>query len=304
MRVALKFSIVIATRDRADFLDAALASLATQRDGPTFEVVVVDNGSKDTTARVVERYANAYRAADGPSFETHYVFASEPNRGAARNAGIAAATGDIVAFVDDDVVLPERFLFAHARAHARSRGVAVSGPILNVPTAIRRPRPGPANYSGAFFCTCNVSVARAALDAVGGFDERFKLYGWEDTELGLRLRRSGIRRAFAWDAYLWHIKPQAVETLEVVLAKTIERAQMAGLLLCKDASLRTKLATGAYGFNLVRSALLAPPWSLPFFRSVATNERVPAALRGFARAQLLDGSYTRALRAAIAERRA
>lgn len=290
----MTFSIVIATKDRSGFIAAALASLATQRDAPVFEVVIVDNGSRDDTAELVRGLMSTAR------YPVRYVYCGEPNRAKARNAGISVATGEIVAFVDDDVVLPERFLFAHASAHARFRNAAVSGPILNVPHAAARARPGLGHYSGAFFCTCNVSVGRAALEAVGGFDERFKLYGWEDTELGLRLRRHGVRRAFAWKAYLWHIKPAAVETLDVVLRKTLERAQMAGLLLRKDPSPRTKLATGAYGFNFVRSAALAPPWSLDWYRELATNERLPAALRGFARAQLLDGSYTRELRAAVA----
>lgn len=290
----MKFSIVIATRNRAASLADAIASLARQIDAPPYELVVVDNGSTDGTAALVRERAGSV------AFEIRYLYAGEPNRGAARNAGIARATGDIVAFVDDDVVLPERFLFAHATAHARARESAVSGPILNVPGASVRPLPSLANYTGAFFCTCNVSVAKRALDAVGGFDERFKLYGWEDTELGLRLRRHGVRRAFAWDAYLWHVKPVTVETLDVVLHKTLERAAMAGLLLRKDPSLRTKLATGAYGLNLARSAVLAPGWSLERFRALAENEGAPAALRAFARGQFLDGSYTRALRAALA----
>ena len=45
-------------------------------------------------------------------------------------------------------------------------------------------------------------MPRASYDAVGGFDESFDLYGWEDTELGIRLRRAGVARRFAWDAYL------------------------------------------------------------------------------------------------------
>lgn len=290
----MKFSVVIATRDRVGFLATALESLATQIDAPSYEVVVVDNGSRDATEALVRERA-ATRA-----FPLHYVYAAEPNRGAARNAGIVRASGDVVAFVDDDVVLSERFLFAHATAHAHSRGRAVSGPIVNVPDTTVRVLPNLANYSGAFFCTCNVSVERSALVDVGGFDERFDLYGWEDTELGLRLRGHGVRRAFAWDAFLWHIKPEKIETLDVVAQKTRERAAMAGRLLRKNASLRTKLATGAYGLNLARSAILAPAWSLAGFRALATNEAMPAVVRAIARGQYLDGAYTHALRAAIA----
>ena len=93
-----------------------------------------------------------------------------------------------------------------------------------------------------------------------------------------------------------------METLQSVLDKTIERAQMAARFLGKDSSLRTKLATGAYGLNLARSAVFAPPWSLEWYRRLAASEHVPAPLRAFARAQFLDGSYTSALRRALAER--
>jgi hypothetical protein len=292
----MRLSVVIATKDRAAFLERAFDSLDGQRGAPAFEVVIADNGSRDGTRALVE--ARAASAA----YPVAYVCVPQPNRGAARNAGIAAASGAIVVFVDDDVWLPDGFLAAHAAAHARSAAPsAVSGPILNVPSYDVRPAPTWANYSGAFFCTCNVSVPRDALLAVGGFDERFDLYGWEDTELGLRLRRSGVRRRFAWDAHLRHIKPPGTETYAVVEGKTLERARMAARLLRKDGSWRTKLATGAYRLNLARSAMLAPAWALPFFRRLATDERAPAALRAFGRAQALDGAYTQTLRRALAD---
>ena len=290
----MKLSVVIATKDRAAFLARTLDSLASQSGAPAFEVVVVDNGSRDATAELVNG-----RTASVP-YRLKLVHVVQPNRGAARNAGIAAATGDVVVFIDDDVSLPQAFLAAHADAQRGVFPLAVSGPILNVPDYDVRPKPTFANYSGAFFCTCNVSVWRTALLAVGSFDESFDLYGWEDTELGLRLRAYDVRRAFAWPAYLWHIKPPKSETLDVVYAKTVERATMAARLLAKNNSLRTRLATGAYGLNFARSTLLAPRWSLPAYRNLATNPRVPRALAALARAQLLDGAYTSTLRRALA----
>ncbi len=293
----MKLSIVIATKDRAAYLDRALASLAAQRGAPPFEVIVVDNGSRDATAEVARRHA--------PALDLQLVREPQPNRGRARNAGVRAASGTHVVFVDDDVALPAGFLAAHGRAHAERarRGrpqAAISGPILNVPSYDDRPAPAGANYSGAFFCTCNVSVARAALERSGGFDERFDLYGWEDTELGLRLRGLGLRRAFAWPAYLYHIKPPRDETLEVVLRKTLERARMAARLLALDGGLRATLATGAYPLNVARSRLLAPGWSLPWYAGLATSPRVGAAVRALARAQLLDGAYVAEMRRARA----
>jgi len=287
-------SVVIATKDRANFLGRALESLARQGPAPAFEVLVVDNGSSDGTPELVRE-----RSAAAP-FALRLLSVPQPNRSAARNAGVRAALGAIVVFVDDDVYLPEGFLAAHAAAHAGVFPLAVSGPILNVPSYGYRPRPAWTNYSGAFLCTCNVSVPRTALVAAGGFDESFDLYGWEDTELGLRLRRRDVRRAFAWAAYLWHIKPPATETLEVVYEKTVERAQMAARLLRKDASVRTKLATGAYRLNFLRSAVLAPEWSFAFYRRLASAPGLPGAVRSIGRAQLLDGTYRSVLRRALA----
>jgi GT2 family glycosyltransferase len=280
----VKFSVVIATKDRAALLDGALASLRAQVGAPEFELVVVDNGSSDATPGV----ARAHGAA--------YAFVAEPNRGKARNAGIARATGDAIVFVDDDVVTPPHFLAAHAKAHDEDIfPLAVSGPIVNVPDASHRPEPTVANFSRAFFVTCNVSVRAASLRAVGGFDEDFDLYGWEDTELGARLRAHGVRRGFAKEAYLWHIKPPTPESLEDALDKAIEKARMAARFVRKMPTARIKLATGAYGFNLARARVLAPPIAQPLFAGLASSTRIPSALAQLARTALLDSVYTEEL---------
>ena len=280
----MKLSVVIATKDRAALLDGALASLRAQENSPAYELVVVDNGSSDATRAVARQHG------------AEYVFVAEPNRGKARNAGIDRAGGELVAFVDDDVVVPPHFVAAHAKAHAAEGDpLAVSGPIVNVPDSAHRPDPTAANFSRAFFVTCNVSVRAAALRAVGGFDEAFDLYGWEDTELGVRLRAHGVRRAFAWDAYLWHIKPPTPESLEDALGKAIEKARMAARFVRKNPNARNKLATGAYGPNLVRARVLNPGFLQPFFAGVASSQRVPSALAQLARGALLDSVYTEEL---------
>jgi len=277
-------SVVIATKDRAELLGAALASLRAQADAPPFEIVVVDNGSSDRTPAIAREHGAAY------------VFVAEPNRGKARNAGVAHATGELIVFVDDDVITPPHFVAAHARAHA-AEGVplAVSGPIINVPASEDRPAPTAANASRAFFVTCNVSLPRAPFEAAGGFDEAFDRYGWEDTELGVRLRARGVRRRFAWDAYLWHIKPPTPEALEDALGKAIEKARMAAQFVRKIPTTRVKLATGAYGFNLARARLLAPPLLQPLYAGLATSTRLPSVVSSIARGLLLDSVYTEEL---------
>ncbi|MBV8727607.1 MAG: glycosyltransferase family 2 protein [Candidatus Eremiobacteraeota bacterium] len=283
-----RLSIIIASKDRAGYLDQALRSISEQVGAPSIEVVVVDNGSSDATPQVVERARDAY------DFEISYLYEERPNRAAARNRGISVAQGEIALFVDDDVWLPPGFLDAHDRAHGR-RPVAVSGPIINVPTYHERPKPTLANFSRAFFCTCNVSVPLSALRDVHGFDQQFHLYGWEDTELGVRLRERGVRSKFCWDAYLYHIKPPAEQTLDVTLVRTLEKAQMAARFIRKNQSRRARLATGAHTWNFLRARALAPRWMLPFYAGFAADERVPPVLRAVARHQLLDGMYVHEL---------
>jgi len=151
------------------------------------------------------------------------------------------------------------------------------------------------NYSRAFLCTCNVSIPKPALDEAGGFDEAFRLYGWEDTELGVRLRDDGLRWKFSWDAYLWHIKPPQENTLDVETRKALEKARMARRFVEKQPSRRARMATGAYGLNLFRARYFLPDSLLAIYAGVATAENAPPALRALARAQFLDGMYTREL---------
>jgi glycosyltransferase involved in cell wall biosynthesis len=284
----MKISVVIATRNRAALLAGALASLRAQAGAPEIEIIVVDNGSTDDTRAVALGHG------------AHVVFEAQPNRALARNAGVAVASGEIVLFIDDDVVLPPYFVAAHARAHdAVIFPHVVTGPIINVPSAEVRPVPTFLNGSNAFFCTCNASVARNALNAVGGFDPAFDKYGWEDTELGARLRAFDVRRTFVWEAYLWHIKPPSTETLGYALEKTIEKARMAAKFVRKDPSSRAKLATGAYALNRLRAHVFAPRAAQPWLAGVATSTRVPATVARIARDLVLDSVYVDELERAL-----
>jgi GT2 family glycosyltransferase len=198
------------------------------------------------------------------------------------------------------VVLPPFFVAAHARAQdAAIFPHVVTGPIINVPSAGVRPVPTFLNGSNAFFCTCNASVPRNVLNAVGGFDPSFDKYGWEDTELGARLRAFDVRRTFVWEAYLWHIKPPAVETLDAALVKTIEKARMAAKFVRKDSSSRAKLATGAYTVNRLRAHVFAPRAAQPWLAGIATSARVPAPLARIARDLVLDSVYVDELERAL-----
>lgn len=292
----MRCSVVIATKDRAAQLARALDSLESQRGAPSFEVVVVDNGSSDHTRALVES-----RRERGP-IPMVYCREEVPNRGKARNRGIAAASGDIVLFCDDDVRAPAGWLLAHSDAHHRygDAALVVNGPIVNVASYDAEPQARASHYSGAFLCTCNASLPRAVLSAVGGFDEDFELYGWEDTELGMRLRAAGVRRRFDWSAAIWHVKLPQYDTLDEQARKAVEKARMARRLLAKHPTRRARMATGAHALNALRARFFIPQAGLALAAGVATDARVPAWLSSLARAHLLDGLYARELARALA----
>ncbi|MGA2759117.1 MAG: glycosyltransferase [Candidatus Cybelea sp.] len=286
----MDYSVVIATKDRQGYLRRTLESLGRQTEVAPFEVIVVDNGSTDGTRGVVE--ARAERVP-----RVRYVAEPQPNRGKARNRGVELAAGRYIVFCDDDVSLPPGWLAAHAAAQTGDDCV-VNGPILNVPSYAATPKPALANYSRAFLCTCNASLSREAFFRAGGFDETFDLYGWEDTELGVRLREANCRWKFAWDAFLWHIKPPAENTLEVESRKAIEKARMAGRFLGKHPSRRARLATGAHPLNLLRARYLLPDPLIAFYAGISSSG-APGWLRRLSRGQLLDALYARELLRAL-----
>ena len=249
-------------------------------------MIVVDNGSTDATRAVVERAAE--------SATVRYCFEPQANRGAARNRGVAQAGGKYIVFCDDDVRVPSGWIAAHMAAHGGDDDV-VNGPIVNVTDAAAEPRPRLGNYSHAFLCTCNVSLRKASFERCGGFDERFDLYGWEDTELGVRLRGNGARWRFAWDAYLWHVKSPDEAPLEVEARKAVEKARMARRFLEKHPSRRARMATGAHAVNLFRARYLLSEKYVALCAGIAADEKTPGWLRTVARGQFLDAVYSREL---------
>ncbi len=284
-------SVIIATHNRATELADCLASLGRQSTPDRFEVVVVDNGSQDATQSVIAQAAGGL---------VRGVWVPDPNRAKARNAGIAAARGAIIIFCDDDTIAPEHFVAEHVRAHqAQARPAVVSGPILNVPDKEQLIQPSARHYSRAFFCTCNVSVAKTDLEAVGCFDERYDLYGWEDTDLGIRLRARGLARVFAWPAYIYHIKPPRTMALARRRALAHEKGTMAARFVRKAPSWPVRLATGAYGANFARAAIVNAGPLRRFYERLARDSRPGSLASTLAAEALVDADYVDALRAAL-----
>lgn len=265
---APRVSVIIPTYNHAPLLAAALACLSAQtvpRDA--FEVVVADDGSTDETPAVLAA------AAGGLALRAVRL---EANRGraAARNAALRAARAPLVVFIDSDVLVPPAFLARHLALHqAAARPVVGRGPVVFVPRPEIPRRLPLVRSSPAFLDTANASVPRQAVFDAGLFDEAFRLYGWEDFDLGLRLQALGLPKVFSPAAVAFHVQPPPTpETLAAALAREEERARTAVHLLRKHPGWRTRLLVQdtpvqrAVHFLMAAGGLLPAPAALRLAR--------------------------------------
>ncbi len=192
----LTLSVVVISFNQADFLRRLVGQLLEQDYDPTAcEIIVVDDGSTDGSREWL-------RSQRDPRVKPLF---GEKDRGrsASRNTGIRAATGEIVVMIDGDHTVQRDFLAIHAARHARERCVVVGlshfadhpdfralNHYLNHGGASKRSPDAP--LPGRYFLTRNCSVPRDLLHEIGLFDERFRAWGGEDLDLGVRLERSGV----------------------------------------------------------------------------------------------------------------
>ena len=200
----VRVSVVVPTYHRPDLLARCLDALAAEDLDPgSFEILVADDAGSEDTRRQVEAFAAASRAA-----VRYLAVTCRHGPAAARNVGWRAARGDIIAFTDDDC-LPVRRWLAEGLAAFEEGVAAVSGrvivPLSQEPTDYERDTAG---LETAEFVTANCFCRRDALEAVGGFDERFAAAWREDSDLHFALLRSGRRIARAPGAAVVHpIRP-------------------------------------------------------------------------------------------------
>lgn len=224
MSGAMKYSIVIATYNRAADLRDTLRSLASlQPDGP-WEVLVVDNNSSDDTRAVV------VEAAAGFPADLRYVFERKQGRSPALNAGIAASRGEIIVTTDDDVRVPADWLNAAARGLSMLACDYVGGrvlPIWGAPRPAWLPNHGgkqwavialldygdqPIEFGARVPLGVNMAFRRDALARAGGFDpdtgrKAGTLLGQEVREWCIRARQAGLRGFYVPDMRLQHLIP-------------------------------------------------------------------------------------------------
>lgn len=203
--------IVIPTFNRHERLASTLRSIAAQT-VTTYRTFVVDDGSTPPVARTLDA-----ELADA-AHVTCITIEGNGGPARARNAGVAAGSAPIIAFVDDDVDPVPDWLQRHVAVNRKVESVATFGPLLAPPGW----QPTPWNWwesqtlareygkmeRGLYEPTCrqfftgNAALKRRDFEAAGGFNEA--LLRAEDIELGLRLQQRGVRFAFVPSAVGWH----------------------------------------------------------------------------------------------------
>jgi glycosyltransferase involved in cell wall biosynthesis len=203
-------SVVIPTYNRLPILRQCLEALERQEIAApirTYEVVLVDDGSTDDTVAWIR--ANQQRLP-----HVRLILQDHGGPAEGRNRGVEQARGDVIVFIDSDLVVLPDFLLRHAEAlerRWRQRGDRLCftyGAVVNT-ARFERPTSEPHklnDVSFAYFATGNVAIDRSLLERAGLFDTGFRLYGWEDLELGERLRRLGVElvRCPRAVGYHWH----------------------------------------------------------------------------------------------------
>jgi glycosyltransferase involved in cell wall biosynthesis len=200
-------SVVVCSYNGAGTLRDCLEGLAEQtyRD---YEVIVVNDGSTDDTSRIASEY------------DVRLIESENRGLSRARNTGLAAASGDIVAYIDADARPDDEWLSFLAARFAAGHDGAVGGPNLPWPAAGQVARAvanapgGPTHVlisddEAEHIPGCNMAFRRDVLDAIGGFDPQFRTAG-DDVDVCWRLRDAGVRIGFEPAAVVWHHRRDTV----------------------------------------------------------------------------------------------
>jgi glycosyltransferase involved in cell wall biosynthesis len=241
------FSIVIPTYNRLPILQKCLRALEIQtldsQIVTDYEIIVVDDGSTDGTIEWLQNSTTAL---------PHLNIYQQAHKGAsaARNLGVEQAQGDTIVFIDSDIVVTPTFLQCHADAllaAQQAQGddrVFTYGAVINTAN-FESPTSEPyklLDFSNAYFATTNVAIARHWLMEVGLFDLGFDLYGWEDLELGVRLKNQGILMVKCPAAVGYHWHPAfSLDRIPRLIEQELERGQMGVVFYKKHPTLDVKI---------------------------------------------------------------
>ncbi|HAL72350.1 MAG TPA: glycosyl transferase [Verrucomicrobiales bacterium] len=197
-----RISVIVCTYNGIATLRGCLESLARLR-YPDFEVLVIDDGSTKDIAGI---------AKDFP--QIRYVRQEHAGLSVARNLGASLATGEILAYTDDDCLVDEDWLTHLSLGFEDPQWTAAGGPNIPPPPrnrteAVVAAAPGaPAHVlltdiEAEHLPGCNLAIRKSALEAIGGFRPQYRVAG-DDVDVCWRLREAGGRLHFVPGAMVWH----------------------------------------------------------------------------------------------------
>jgi O-antigen biosynthesis protein len=236
-----RVSVVIACHNGQRTLKACLEA-ATQLAYPDFEIILVDDGSTDATSQIVLSCPNV-----------RYIHQQHHGLSVARNTGIAAATGEIIAFTDADCRPDEDWLYYLVQELLREGVAGAGGPNYlppddsRVAAAVMASPGGPTHVmltdrDAEHVPGCNMAFWRWALEELGGFDPAFHQAG-DDVDLCWRLLERGRRIGFSAGAMVWHYRRS---TVRAYLAQQFGYGEAEALLARKHPEYFNALGTSQW----------------------------------------------------------
>lgn len=242
-------SVVIPTVNREKILRRVIEGLIKQTyPAGRFEVVIVDDNSTDGTQDTVKELRQIHN-------NIRYIKQLPGKKGpaAANNLGIRNAAGDFILFINDDVIPDMHILEEHMKYHNKYQNIIVQGKVINTSSLdeLGKRHDG---YSGGYgklsfgyFTTWNCSIGKELLIKAGMFDEDFINLCWEDVELGLRLRKLGIRQKYNEKAFGYHYRSEfSMKQLGRVREKSINMGKNAMIYYKKHPNLEVKISTQSF----------------------------------------------------------
>ncbi len=238
-------SIVIPTYNRLPILKKCLYALENQiliDEIDDYEIVLVDDGSTDATCDWIK---------SNNKYLPHIKFFEQSHGGPAkgRNLGVYKSKGDLIVFIDSDLVVNKYFLATHVKCLYKAwkklghRRCFTYGSVINT-SNFEKPNSEPFKFqdlSWAYFATGNVAIDKKILEKSGLFDTSFQLYGWEDLELGERLRNMGVKLIKCPKAIGYHWHPAlSLDQIPDLIRIEKERAKMGLVFYRKHPTLRVK----------------------------------------------------------------
>lgn len=245
-------SVIMPTYNNPEILRYSLPAILDQKISPGFdyELVLVDDGSNSSTKKFLAAFKNSRLKL--------LTLEQNSGRSIARNRGLSRAKGEVIVFLDSDVIADKNLVEEHCKSLELNsqtktpKPLVSSGRLINFHnfSDLEKAEYKLSDFSAAHFATGNCAVHRSFLEKAqenskGPFDEEnFSVYGWEDLELGIRLGFLGIRYVSSGKAFGYHhCPPFDLEKIPVYLKKEVERAHTANRFYHKHPSLNVRLMT-------------------------------------------------------------